>query len=98
MEIKWRLDIAIVKNVIIGRINQLPAPDDAGKGSIRKQAPWQAYGMVNDWEDTDLGNEHASWRDAQKAVEDWYSRRTMKPCPAHHTYRSGCVSCEAANR
>lgn len=104
--IRWHLDLAFAKNVCIGRVHQLPAgPDPAAKGSVQKQAPWQAYGMLEDWQDTNLGNFHTSKETAQAAIVEWYEDRRLKqeqriksPCPAHVQFRPGCISCEALSK
>lgn len=105
MSIQWFLDLAFVKNVCIGRVSQLPAgPDPVAKGSVQKQAPWKAVGMLNDWCDTSLGQHHESKESAQAAIVEWYEDRRLKqdgkpkvPCSAHSQFRPGCVMCEAVN-
>jgi hypothetical protein len=63
--IRWAFgDLAIVGNVIVGRIFQLPGGSDS---------PWQACGMMNEWDDTDLG-QHKSFVLAKVAVVQWYLR------------------------
>ena len=69
--IRWYLGLGIVKNRLIGKVDQLSAETDI-KGGVRPSAPWQAWGMLNDWCDTNLGNDHKSQEAARKAVMDWY--------------------------
>ena len=105
MAIRWFMGLAFVKNVCIGEVHQLSAgPDPTAKGSVQKEAPWQAYGMEKDWQDTNLGNWHLSKEAAQAAIVEWYEDRRLKhegrvkvPCSAHFSYRAGCVMCEAVN-
>jgi hypothetical protein len=97
--IQWRLSFAFVKNLCIGRVHQLPDLPDISKSA--RQAPWQAYGMVQDWDDTDLGSQHPAKEDAQKAVVKWYTdreNRPKKPCDVHSDYRKDCVMCKAMNQ
>lgn len=99
------MSLAFVKNVCIGRVYQLPAgPDPVARGVVQKQAPWQAYGMDKDWQDTNLGNFHGSKEAAMAAIVEWYEDRRLKvdgqikkACSAHFSYRPGCVMCEAEN-
>lgn len=104
MTIRWFLDLGFVKNVCIGRVYQTPAgPDPVAKGSVQKQAPWQAYGMLDDWQDTNLGKHHPTRQAAQAAIVEWYEDRRLKqedrtikkPCSIHSDFRLGCVMCEA---
>ena len=103
--IKWYLSLAFVENMCIGRVHQLPAgPDPVARGSVQKQANWQAYGMEEKWEDTNLGNHHGSKEMAMVAIVEWYRGKELKKtqstknsCEAHFSYRPGCVMCEAAN-
>ena len=105
MAYRWFLGLVFDRNVCFGKVAQLPAgPDPVAKGSVQKQAPWQAYGMLNDWQDTDLGNWHSSKETAQAAIIKWYEDRRLKyedrvkvPCSTHFSYRAGCVMCEAVN-
>jgi hypothetical protein len=105
MNIRWYLDLALVKNVCIGRVHQLPAgPDPVAKGSVQRQASWEAIGMLNDWCDTPLGDFHESKEAAQAAIVEWYEDRRLKmdqqikkACSAHFSYRPGCVMCKAVN-
>jgi len=77
--IRWFLNFAYVKNVCIGRVHQLPAgPDPVARGSVQKQAPWRAVGMLHDWCDTDLGNFHESREAAVVAIVEWYEDRRLK--------------------
>ena len=106
MALRWVIDLAFVKNVCVGRVYQLEAgPDPVARGSVQKQAPWQAYGMATDWQDTDLGNQHPSRVNAMDAVFNWYedhrlkkSQRVQVPCSAHAQFRHGCYSCEILNK
>lgn len=103
--VRWFLDLAFVKNVCIGKVAQLPAgPDPVAKGAVQKQADWRAWGMAEDWCDTDLGNQFGSKEEAMAAVSSWYwdrveGQRTRHklPCSSHYQFRPGCVMCEAAN-
>ena len=105
MTIRWFLGLGFVGNVCIGRVSQLPAGlDPVAKGSVQKQAPWKAMGMLNDWCDTPLGEFHESREAAIAAIVEWYEDRRLKdlgrvkvPCSAHFSYRTGCVMCEAVN-
>ncbi len=99
MALRWFIDLGFARNVCVGRVHQLPAESDAGKG-VRPSAPWQAYGMATDWDDTNLGNHHHSRADAKKAIENWYRSQITRarpkiPCAAHAQFRPGCVGCEA---
>jgi hypothetical protein len=77
MYIRWFLGLAFVKNVCIGKVHQLSAgPDPVAKGSVQKQAPWRAIGMMNDWCDTELGSNHDSREIAMVAVVEWYIGRS----------------------
>lgn len=109
MALRWFLDLAFAKNVCVGRVHQLEAgPDPVAHGSVQKQAPWQAYGMADDWQDTNLGNHHPSRAIAMSAVVEWYEDRRLKklqrpqrvqvPCSAHSQFRPGCHFCEELNR
>ena len=79
MTLRWFLDLVFAKNVCVGRVHQLEAgPDPVAKGSVQKQAPWQAYGMLNDWQDTDLGNWHPSREAAMGTIMKWYMDCLLK--------------------
>lgn len=105
MALRWFLGLAFVKNVCIGKVHQLPArPDPVAKGSVQKQAPWKAVGMLNDWCDTPLGEFHESREAAIAAIVEWYEDYRLKedtkmkiPCSVHFSYRTGCVMCEVVN-
>lgn len=96
MTFRWFLGLCIVKNRVVGRIYQLPAgPDQIARGSVQKQAPWQATGMVDDWEDTDLGSMHHSREEAARTIEGWYMAKVKSaPCAAHSQYRKDCIPCQ----
>lgn len=101
--IRWYMDLGLSGNVAIGRVFQLSPGPDEGKG-IRKAAPWQACGMLKDWDDTDLGNQHRTQTAAKAAIVAWYLKQirdaSNKPkanCSAHSSFRPGCVMCETAN-
>lgn len=70
--IRWYMDLVIAGNVVIGRTHQLPPPDETPKFGPCPPANWQAYGMLHDWQDTNLGNDHATQKDARKKIEEWY--------------------------
>lgn len=101
MTFRWFLGLCIVKTRVVGRIHQLPAGlDPVAKGSVQKQAPWRAYGMKEEWDDTDLST-HDSREAAGIKVEGWYrslADSKKNPCPAHFSYRADCVSCGALNK
>lgn len=101
--VRWYMDLGLSGNVAIGRVFQLSSGPDEGKG-IRKAAPWQAYGMLRDWDDTNLGNHHATHGAAKAAIAEWYlgmirdaNNKPKVHCSAHASFRPGCVMCEAAN-
>lgn len=104
MSLRWFMGLGIDRNLIVGRVGQLPAGESV-KGGVKQESPWQAWGMASDWMDTDLG-QHPSRGEAVGKVENWYqerlkerlrSKRMLVPCSVHSQYRKGCVSCEALN-
>ena len=95
MAIRWFMGLAIVRNTVVGRVHQAP-------GGISE--PWQAYGMLEDWQDTNLGNFHTSKEAAMGAIVEWHEDNRLKQeqrvkilCPVHARFRPGCVMCEAVN-
>ena len=70
---RWHLDLYIVGLTVVGKIHQIPRPDDEPKvpGVVRPHGNWQATGMREQWGDTDLG-QHPKIADARKAVEEWH--------------------------
>lgn len=104
MALKWFLDVGYAGLRVVGRVYQLPAPDNPGKG-VRPAAKWKAVGMRDVWDDTALG-EHSTRAEAMKCIEDWWRELTVvklpvKPektaCSNHSKYRADCQACQKAS-
>lgn len=72
MKIRFYLDLALVGRCVVGRVHQLPVEGSSAPGQVRQVGKWVAIGMKEAWDDTALGEEHATRRDAMQAIVNWY--------------------------
>ena len=105
-QIKWYQGLAIVGNVVVGRVYQIPSTGEIPHGSIRPASPWRALGMRTRWDEVDLG-EHKSREEAVLAIREWSKPEPepqkaeaglMKvPCSVHYRFRKDCIECIKLN-
>ncbi len=67
MQLRWREGLLTFRNGIVGSVERHFAREDV----------WYAFGMLEDWQDTRLG-EYATEAEARRAVEEWVRDRAAE--------------------